>query len=170
MSKLSFKAKIFIRDGNPYILVNKDQISTLKPGWKKPLPVIIQINGKPTPPWHINMMPVGNGDFYLYLHGNVRSASKTKVGDTVNVSIEFDKKYKNGPQHTMPDWFQTALDKHTVAKNNWLALSPSRQKEILRYFSWLKSDEAKQRNIEKVIHVLSGEPGRFMARSWENGS
>ena len=36
------------------------------------------------------MMPAGNGDFYLYLHGDVRRASQTKVGDLVQVEIAFD--------------------------------------------------------------------------------
>jgi hypothetical protein len=134
------------------------------------MPVIIQVNGQPKPPWRINMMPVGNGDFYLYLHGDVRSASQTKVGDTVEVNVSFDKKYQNGPMHPMPAWFQTALNEHPAAQQNWEKLIPSRQKEILRYFSWLKSDAAIQRNLEKVLHVLSGKSGRFMARSWSEGS
>ena len=28
---------------------------------------------------------------------------------------------------------------------------------------------ARARNLAKVLHVLSGEPGRFMARAWKNG-
>lgn len=166
---LQFISSIQIREGNPYVLVTKDQAEDLQKEWKKPMPVIIQINGQPVPPWHINMMPVGNGDFYLYLHGDVRTASNTKVGDTVTVAISFDSAYVNGPQHPMPSWFSDALSKDVAAKKNWDALIPSRQKEILRYFSWLKSDEAVERNKEKAIHVLSGNPGRFMARSWENG-
>jgi hypothetical protein len=133
------------------------------------MPVIIQVNGKPKEPWHINMMPVGDGDFYLYLHGDVRKASNTKVGDTITVDIRFDIEYQNGPQHPIPEWFNEALNKNEVAKSNWEKLTPSRQKEILRYFSWLKSDEAKERNLEKAMKVLSGEPGRFMARSWDKG-
>ncbi|WP_416305931.1 hypothetical protein [Neptunicella sp. SCSIO 80796] len=45
-------------------------------------------------------------------------------------------------------------------------LTPSLQKEILRYFAGLKSDAAKQRNCQKAISVLSGNPGRFLARDW----
>lgn len=155
-----------IRDGNPYVLVSAEQATTLKPDWKKPMPVLIQVNDEPKKPWQINMMPVGDGSFYLYLHGDVRKASQTKVGDKVVIDVKFDEKYKNGPIHPMPDWFQSALNKTSIAKKNWEELPPSRQKEILRYFSWLKSDDAKKRNVEKAIHVLSGKPGRFMARDW----
>jgi hypothetical protein len=133
------------------------------------MPVLVQINGLPDPPWRINMMPIGDGAFYLYLHGDIRRASRTKVGDRVTVDVEFDDAYHSGPMHPMPDWFGTPLSKNERAQANWDALIPSRQKEILRYFSWLKSDAAKQRNLEKALHVLSGKPGRFMARSWKDG-
>ncbi len=169
MAGLHFKAKIEIYNGNPYVLVNSQQATELKPGWKKPLPVFVQINGQPIPAWKINMMPIGDGSFYLYLHGDVIKASKTKVGDEVTVDVSFDTKYRNGPMHPMPDWFLIPLNKNPKAKEAWNKLIPSRKKEILRYFSWLKSDEARKRNVNKVLHVLSGEEGRFMARSWQNG-
>jgi hypothetical protein len=43
----------------------------------------------------INMMPVGDGRFYLYPHGDVRKASGTAVGDRVRVEIAFDASYRN---------------------------------------------------------------------------
>ncbi len=169
MIPLRFAQIIEIRDGNPYVLVTHDQATQLHKDWYKAMPVLVQVNGQPDTPWSINMMPVGNGDFYLYLHGDVRKASQTKVGDLVTIEVQFDTSYRNGPQHPMPEWFQVALDKDTAAQVNWNNLPPSRQKEILRYFSWLKSDEAKQRNADKVLLVLSGKSGRFMARDWKNG-
>lgn len=169
MTPLRLSATIQIRDGNPYVLVDKEQVKKIKLDWKKPIPVLIQVNGKPDDPWHINMIPVGNGDFYLYLHGNVRSASQTKVGDFVDVSISFDSSYHNGPMHPMPDWFRDALEKNKTAQENWNTLIPSRKKEVLRYFSWLKSPEAQERNLVKALHILSGKSGRFMARSWKDG-
>jgi hypothetical protein len=112
------------------------------------------------------MMPVGNGDFYLYLHGDVRRASSTKVGDTVRVEIEFDAAYRGGPTGRMPAWFRTPLFRIPAAKAAWSALTPSRQKEILRYLTALKSAEARARNVERALRVLSGTKERFMARSW----
>ncbi len=166
---MKFTGNIDIREGNPYILVTKKHVTAIKFGWKKPLPVLVQINGKPDDPWRINMMPVGDGRFYLYLHGDVRKASNTKVGDTVKVDLSFDSEYRSGPRHSMPEWFSSALDKNPRAKKNWKALIPSRQKEILRYFSWLKSQEAKDRNLKRALKVLSGNSDRFMARSWKDG-
>ena len=165
MAVLRFTSLIKLREGNPYILVSLNRAKAIKPGWRKPLPVLVRINGKPAQPWRINMMPVGDGSFYLYLHGDVRKASGTKVGDRVAVELRFDAIYRNGPLHPMPSWFRQALRKNRKATKNWEALIPSRKKEILRYFSWLKSKEARERNLEKALHVLSGGKGRFMARA-----
>ena len=108
----------------------------------------------------------GHRGFYLYLHGDVRRASQTSVGDFVSVDVEFDTAYRNGPMHPMPAWFRRPLAGNPKAAKAWDALIPSRKKEILRYFSWLKSPEARERNVARAIHVLSGKKGRFMARLW----
>jgi hypothetical protein len=164
---LRFRARMKIRDGNPFVLVSAVRVCALKPDWRRPMPVLVRVDGKPEPqPWRINMMPVGNGDFYLYLHGDVRRASQTKVGDLVRVEIAFDGTYRNGPMHPMPSWFWVRLARNAKALRAWDALIPSRKKEILRYFSWLKSAEARERNVARALHVLSGKKGRFMARSW----
>ena len=159
-----------IRDGNPYVDISPSRARALKPGWRRPLPVLVRVNGQPAlKPWRINLMPTGTGAFYLYLHGDVRRASQTKVGDLVAVDIEFYAAYRNGPMHPMPAWFRGPLSKNLKATTAWDALPPSRKKEILRYFSWLKSLEARERNVARAIAVLSGRKGRFMARSWSGG-
>jgi uncharacterized protein YdeI (YjbR/CyaY-like superfamily) len=56
-----------------------------------------------------------------------------------------------------------------LARQNWEALIPSRKKEILRYFAALKSAEARERNLARALQALSGQPVRFMARSWNGG-
>ncbi len=166
MAALSFSATIQIHGINPYIYVSAARAKRIKADWKKPLPVIVRIDGKPDEGWHINMMPMGEGDFYLYLHGDVRKAAGKDTGDKVKVEVEFDTSYKSGPTHLMPAALRDALKKNAKAQTVWDALIPSRQKEILRYLAALKSEEAVQRNIEKVLHVLSGKGGRFMARDW----
>lgn len=166
---LRFTAEMLIRDGNPYVPVSAAQAARLRPG-RRAIPVLVTVNGKPDPPWRINLMPAGDGRFYLYLHGVVRKASDTAVGDRVRLTVAFDQAYRNGPMHAMPPWFKAALAKDKVAKANWDRLTPSRQKEVVRYLAWLKTDEARQRNLDKVLRVLGGKPGRFMARSWTDGA
>ena len=169
MAAQRFRARILIRSANPYVHISRDRATALKRGWRKPMPVVVQINREPRPPWRINLMPMGNGAFYLYLHGDVRKASATKVGDVVDVSVRCDPAYRGGPMHDMPPWFHRPLYANARAKHAWLALTPSRQKEILRYLSWLKSDAARDRNVAKAIRVLSGARERYMARSWAAG-
>jgi hypothetical protein len=167
---ICFDTIIGIQGVNPFVGVSSAQANSLKPGWRKPLPVLVRINGQPATPWRTNMMPNGNGNFFLYLHGSMRKASGTKVGDRVRVDIDFDAAYRNGPQHPMPKWFKQALEGNPQARKNWTALIPSRKKEILRYFSRLVSVDARVRNLAQALHVLSGQAGRFMGRVWKDGS
>ncbi len=163
---LSFRARLEINGINPYVLVSADQAARLKAGWRRPMPVLVQVNGKPDIPWRINMMPVGDGGFYLYLHGQVRKASGTSVGDVASITVAFDDEYQGGPSSPMPPWFSDELDRDPDAGKGWANLAPSRQKEILRYLIGLKSAEARDRNVRKALGVLAGGRSRFMARDW----
>ncbi len=163
---LRFRAKIELQGINPYVRVSVSQAKFLKPGWRKPMPVRLQVNGQPEPPWRINMMPHGDGSFLLYLHAEVRRASGAGVGDKVELTLAFDDAYVGGPADPMPPWFLDELRRNAAAQSGWDELRPSLQKEILRYFGRLKSREAQQRNLQKALHVLAGGNGRFLARSW----
>jgi hypothetical protein len=163
---LHFRSKIGINGINPFVLVDAACATRLKPGWRKPLPVQFRVNGTPDKPWRINLMPRGDGSFYLYLHEQVRSASGTQVGDVVDIEIQFDDDYRAGPADPMPDWFSEALERDDGARRGWDALVPSRQKELLRYLARLKSPEAQERNLAQALHVLAGGKARFMARDW----
>jgi hypothetical protein len=163
---MEFRAKIERKGINPYVLVSAARARRINAGWKKPLPVLVQVNGQPDPAWRVNMMPAGDGSFYLYLDGVVRKASGADVGDTVDVSLAFDPAYRSGPQDEMLPEFAARLDEDAGAKARWDGLQPSLQKEILRYLANLKSDAARQRNIDRAIGVLGGAKARFLARDW----
>jgi len=167
---MTFRGIIKIRGINPYVAVSAARASVLKPGWRRPLPVLLRINGQPPVPSRTNMMPAGDGSFYLYLNGVIRAAAGVSVGNVVQVEIESDSNYRNGPLHSMPAWFRRELKQNPQAQKSWAVLSPSRKKEILRYFAGLKSPQARARNLAKAIQVLSGQAVRFMARQWTNGS
>jgi hypothetical protein len=161
-----FRARIEINKINPYVRVSALLASQLSQGSRKPIPVQMRVNGKPEIPLRTNLMPVGDGSFYLYLNGAVRKASGTKVGNMANLEMTFDAAYKTGPLHPVPGYLRDALAKHQKAKRGWSRLAPSLKKEILRYFSRLKSVEAQTRNRNRAIFVLSGRRGRFLGRSW----
>jgi predicted dehydrogenase len=166
---MQFRATIEIRGINPYVFVSTERAATLKRGWRKPMPVRVQINDQPDPPWRINMMPAGDGGFLLYLHGHVRKAAGCNVGDVVDVHVAFDDRYRPGPAHPMPKQFADALGRLPAARTSWENLTPSLQKEFLRYFAGLKSDEAWKRNLERALHVLSGGDAPFLGRPWTEG-
>jgi hypothetical protein len=165
---MRFTATVQIKGINPFVLVNASRANRLMADWKKPMPVLVQVNGEPDPPWRVNMMPRGDGSFYLYLHGGIRKVSKTKVGDEVEVTLMFDASYRNGPLHEMPPEFAQRLAEEPSAQKAWSKLPPSRKKEILRYLANLKSAEAKTRNVDRAMRVLAGSKERFMARDWND--
>ena len=138
---------------NPYVLVSAARARQLKPGWRKPMPVLVRVNGAPKRAWRINMMPTGRGSFYLYLHGDVRKASKTGVGDRVEVEIAFDEAYRGGPG-PLTSWFRAALAASPKALRTWNARTPSAQKEMLRYLVHLKTPAARVRILAKAIALL----------------
>jgi len=163
---VKFRSTIAINKINPFVLVSIARAKRLKAEWRKPMPVLVQINGEPKPAWMVNMMPRGDGSFFLYLHGAVRKASNTEVGDDVEVSLIFDEAYRNGPIYETPAEFLALLQGHPNAELAWSKLIPSRHKEILRYFAGLKSGSARARNYAKALRVLNGAKERFMARDW----
>jgi len=170
MTSLRFRARIDINGINPFVPVGPEQAARLREDWRRPMPVRVQIDGAPAEPWRINMMPRGDGGFFLYLHGEVRAAAGAGVGDTVEVSVAFDEDYRGGPVHPTPDAFAEGLRRDKTASKAWEALTPSLKKEALRRFASVKSDQALARNIEAALAVLGGAAGRFMARDWKDGA
>lgn len=154
---------------NPYVVVDASTATALRPRWRKPMPVLVKLNGEPSLPWRTNMMPTGQGDFRLYLHGEMRKVSSTAVNDVVTLEVSFDEEYRNGPLHSTPEWFQRELDRDDVVDAAWRNLTPSRRKEVLRYFARLKSDEAKGRNLQQLLRVLRGDDVHYMGRDWVDG-
>ena len=84
------------------------------------------------------MMPAGDGNFYLYLHGDVRRASGTGVGDKVAVEVQFDAEYRNGPMQPMPAWFRAPLIRNSHAKAAWDALDKIPRLQWMDYLRWYR--------------------------------
>jgi Bacteriocin-protection, YdeI or OmpD-Associated/Domain of unknown function (DUF1905) len=167
--RIDMTARVLIVGVNPYVVVSAERVTMLRPGWRKPLPVLVRINEGPTTPWRTNLTPTGDGSFRLYLHGAMRTTAKVEVGDEVRVRLEVDNAYYSNPAHAVPQWFQAALDADSVSSENWMKLSPSQRKEVVRYLGTLKSPEARDRNLRRALSALRGEPGRFLGRDWVDG-
>ena len=161
---VSITSRIRIRGINPYLLVTAKQVSALREGWRRPMPVLVTLNGQPRKPARVNLMPVGNGSFYLYLNGPLRQASGTGVGDRVIARVAFDSHYRGGPAHRMPPALRRGLQSQPKRAEAWRSLTPSRQKEILRYLAGLRSKAALERNVAKVLVMLSQPRGLYLGR------
>jgi len=86
------------------------------------------------------------------------------VGDLARVKIEFDPEPRIVPMHPM---LSRALADNREAKTVFKKLHPSRQKEILRYLGFLKTEESVARIVEKVMRQLIGKRTKglnFVAR------
>jgi hypothetical protein len=101
-----------------------------------------------------------NGAWRLYLNTPMRKATGKDVGDTIEVKIEFDPVERTIPMHPK---LKEVLEKNKKALAVFDQLSPSLQKEIVRYIGHLKTEESVERNIKKAILFLTGKE-RFIGR------
>ena len=97
------------------------------------------------------LVPVKDEPYRLYVNGLMLKGSESKIGDTSKFTIEQTAAKRK-------DEMMPAGLKHKLAETNLLSsfenLVPSRRKEILRYLNYLKTSEAKARNINKVLGFL----------------
>ena len=151
----SFSAKIFIISKiNPVVDVPEDVLEHLfKKAGKRTgaIPVKGKLNGAK----FIHNIVKYEGAWRLYLNGPMRKSAGIDTGDIAHVEIDHDPKPRTVP---MPPPLEKALKKNKTAKAEFDKLSPSRQKEILRYLGSMKTEESLLRNVGKVIKHLVGEP------------
>lgn len=117
---------------------------------KGPIPVRGKLNGSE----FIQTLVKYQGAWRLYVNGPMLKDSGLVVGDRAKIEIEFDPRPRDVPA---PPKFAAALKKDKLAKLAFEELSPSRQKEILRYLSFLKTDAALKTNIDRTLRHLRGE-------------
>ena len=155
----SFSDKIKIIGINPYVVPPASALKAIfKAAGKEkgPVPVKGTLNGKP----FIQTLVKYSGKWRLYLNGPMRKAAGIGVGDVAEVKLAFDPKDRTIVMH--PELKQ-ALLKNKTAKAVFDNLAPSRQKEIVRYISSLKSEVAIEKNIKRALAFLSGKE-RFAGR------
>jgi hypothetical protein len=148
----SFSATIKIIGINPYVFIPEYVLEELfiRAGKSKgAIPVKGKLNGKP----FIQTLVKYSGAWRLYLNTPMRKAAGIDVGDVAHVEIDFDSKPRVIHIHTK---LATAFRRNKKAKQVFDSLSPSRQKEIVRYINHLKTDESIERNIKKIIQHLTG--------------
>jgi hypothetical protein len=155
-----FSAKIYKLGINPYVLLPAAVLKKIFQDAGKErgnIPVKLKINEQ----IFIQSLVKYNGKWRLYLNTPMRKIAGKDVGDTIEIDIEFDAAERITPMHPK---LEKALHQNKKAKKVFEQLPPSRQKEILRYINFLKSEESINRNIKRAINFLLGKE-RFIGRN-----
>jgi hypothetical protein len=155
----SFTAKIFIIGVNPYVLLPAVVLNYIfeKAGKDKGT---IPVQGKLQGHAFTQTLVKYSDKWRLYLNTPMRKAAGIDVGDMADVEIDFDPRPRTTPMHLK---LKKAFKENPEAKKAFDKLSPYRQKEILRYINFLKSEESVERNVQKAVSHLLGKQ-RFVGR------
>lgn len=151
--KFTFKAKIYKVGINLVVEVPHRITKTMQPK-KGYIPVNGTIDGHP---FQQTLCPVKNSPYRLYVNGLMLKGSGTGLGRTAKFVIEQDFSEKSREDSVVTPAFKRRLTSAGVWKT-FSELTPSRQKEIVRYLHYLKSEEAKERNLVKIINSLKDKP------------
>jgi hypothetical protein len=154
-----FKTALKITGINPFVAVPEQILATIfeQAGKDKGyIPVRGTVNGKE----YIQTLVKHKGEWTLYINTKMLKDSPKRIGEEIKIGIEFDPADRIITPH--PELLK-ALNKSKTAKKVFDKLSPSLQKEIIRYISFLKSEESVTKNIDKAIGFLNGK-NRFIGR------
>jgi len=157
LMKNHFIAQLEIIGINPFVFIPEkilNEIFETSEKNKSPIPVKGTVNGKE---FKQNLMKY-LGEWRLYINLTMLKDSPKRIGETIEVSVEFDNSDRTISIHPQLD---KAIQENPVALQNFENLIPSRRLELIRYINNLKTEASIQRNIEKIIKHLHGETDFF---------
>ena len=127
------------------IIIPPKIVESLNAG-KKP-PNRVTINGYT----YRNTVAVMGGNYMVGVSAEHRKGANVEGGDEIEVIIELDTQPR---EVEVPAEFQKVLNKNSVAKKNFESLSYSKKRGLTDPIKGAKSDETRQRRIEKAIDLL----------------
>ena len=155
----TFSATIEIIGINPFVFVPNEILKSIfekAAKSKGPIPVKGTVNSIP----YTQTLMKFKDEWRLYINTKMLKNSPKRIGEQIEISIEYDSAKREIPIH--PKLLQ-ALNENEAANTVFQNLRPSLQKEIIRYFSHLKTEESIDKNIPKAIAFLLGK-GKFVGR------
>lgn len=158
--KNHFTAQLNIIGINPFVFIPEeilDEIFEISGRNKSPIPVKGTVNGKE---FKQNLMKY-LVEWRLYINFTMLKDSPKRIGEIIEVSVEFDDSDRTISIHPQLD---KAIRENPVTLQNFENLIPSRKLELIRYINNLKTEASIQRNIEKIIRHLQGEVDFFGKR------
>ncbi|RYF86342.1 MAG: DUF1905 domain-containing protein [Chitinophagaceae bacterium] len=154
-----FKAVIDIIGINPYVFVPDKILQSLfeKSGKEKgTIPVFGTINGKDFKQTLVKF----SGHWRLYINTTMLKDSPKRIGEKIDITVGFDPEERTITPHSK---LIEALRAEPKAKQIFDGLPASRQKEIVRYISSLKTESSVDKNVSRAIDFLLGK-ARFIGR------
>lgn len=154
-----FNATLEIIIGNPFVYLPSVILHEIFQQAKKSkghIPVRGTINGKP----YQQTLVKYSGEWRLYINMKMLKNSPKRIREIIEIQIEYDPIDRTIEPHPK---FTQALAKNKAAKDVFGKLSPSRQKEIVRYISNLKTEKSIENNVTRAINFLLGNE-RFVGR------
>jgi hypothetical protein len=155
----SFTAALDCIGVNPFVFVPDDillQVFEAAGKSKGPVPVRGTVNGKP----YTQTLVKFAGYWRLYINLSMLDKSPSRIGEQIHITIAYDPVPRVFP---VPALFKAALDKNPEANTVFQNLPASRRLEMLRYFSFLKTEATLEKNVARAIRFLLGQE-RFMGR------
>jgi len=154
-----FKSDIKIIGINPFVFVPDKILKSIfqKAGKDKgPIPVQGKVNNNA----YKQTLVKYSGAWRLYINTTMLKESPKRIGETISITIDFDPISRKINPHPK---FIKALKENKEAGKAFENLSPSRQNEIIRYISNLKTETSIINNVNRAINFLEGN-GRFAGR------
>ena len=144
--KVSFDTTIIQIGNNTGICVPNEVVEKLEAG-KKP-PVIVTVNNFS----YRNTIAVMGGKFMISVSADIRSKTGIKGGDKVKVTLELDTKPR---EVEIPSDFQKLLNENSKARQFFETLSYSNKQRYVLPIGQAKTEETRQRRMEKAIIDLN---------------
>jgi antitoxin component of MazEF toxin-antitoxin module len=144
--KLSFDTTILLMGNNTGICVPDEIVEDLGAG-KKP-PVNVTVNNYT----YRNTIAVMGGKYMIGVSADIRGKTGIKGGDKVKVTLELDTKPREAE---VPAEFQRLLDENPKARQFFETLSYSNKQHYVLPIGQAKTEETKQRRMEKAILDLN---------------
>lgn len=156
---MKFKAQLHIIGVNPFVFVPAEILAEIfkQAGKNKGfIPICGTVNNKVYKQTLVRF----KGEWRLYINLSMLKNSPKRIGEIIEITIAFDPKERSLTPHPK---LMKAISENEEAKIKFESLSPSRKHEIVRYISFLKSEESIDRNVQKAVVFLLGK-GRFVGR------
>jgi Bacteriocin-protection, YdeI or OmpD-Associated/Domain of unknown function (DUF1905) len=142
---VSFDTTLAVRGNNTGIIVPAELIEELGAG-KRP-PVLVEVNGYR----YRNTVGVMGGKYMISVSAAVRKATGLRGGDAIEVSLTVS----GAPQPVaIPPDLDTRFEANQQARAFFNALSNSLQRHHIDNINGAKTDETRQRRIDKAIKLF----------------